>query len=227
MGCRSSGYGGPHAADRMASGYRGMAMCNLRCACGPLLEVPKSGDALSHPRRFDDRPRGCGPEYTALPKCLKRSLDTCCDITLMSVSASVGQLQKRITKNVELSNSAHRNQQWAGSVGYVKSLLTAEPFQDGTSITARVVSVSFFQRANGLNDLAQVRYIKVRRTHDGAEGVSNSWIATLQYAYSEPSKDPRVRQWNPLGFRILEFRPEPETSTDIHQAPPNTTGSPR
>ena len=36
------------------------------------------------------------------------------------------------------------------------------------------------------------------------------WIATLQYAYGEPSKDPRVRRWNPLGFKVVELTAEPE-----------------
>jgi len=91
----------------------------------------------------------------------------------------------------------------------------------------RVVSESFFQRANGVNDLAQVRYVKVRRSLDGIEEAPTHWIATLQYVYGEPSKDPRIRQWNPLGFRILEFRPEPETSADVPTVPATVPGSQR
>ncbi len=36
------------------------------------------------------------------------------------------------------------------------------------------------------------------------------WIATVQYAYTRPSADPRVRRWNPLGFKIVELNAEPE-----------------
>ena len=32
------------------------------------------------------------------------------------------------------------------------------------------------------------------------------WVATIQYAYAEPAKDPKTRRWNPLGFKIVDFR---------------------
>ena len=35
-------------------------------------------------------------------------------------------------------------------------------------------------------------------------------MATLQYAYAAPSKDDRLRAANPLGFKVLEYRKEPE-----------------
>jgi type IV secretion system protein VirB8 len=124
-------------------------------------------------------------------------------------------------------NSAHRNQQWAAAWATSNASSPLNLYKDGTSITVRVVSVSFFQRANGMNDLAQVRYVKIRRTLDGIEESPTHWIATLQYIYGEPSKDPRVRQWNPLGFRILEFRPEPETSADLQTMPATAPGSVR
>ena len=124
-------------------------------------------------------------------------------------------------------NSAHRNQQWAAAWATSNASSPLNLYKDGTSITVRVVSVSFFQRANGVNDLAQVRYVKIRRTLDGIEEGPTHWIATLQYIYGEPSKDPRVRQWNPLGFRILEFRPEPETSADVQTVPATAPGGMR
>jgi type IV secretion system protein VirB8 len=124
-------------------------------------------------------------------------------------------------------NSARRNQQWAAAWATSNASSPLNVYKDGTNITVRVISVSFFQRANGLNDLAQVRYVKIKRTLDGIEESPTHWIATLQYAYGEPSKDPRVRQWNPLGFRILEFRPEPETSADVRSVPANAIGSVR
>ena len=123
-------------------------------------------------------------------------------------------------------NSTRRNQQWAAAWATSNASSPLNIYKDGTSIGVRVVSVSFFERANGINDLAQVRYVKVRRAQDGTEVSSTHWIGTLQYTYSEPSKDPRVRQWNPLGFRILEFRPESETSADVRpsaQVTPRST----
>src|SRR5256885_7952848 len=75
-------------------------------------------------------------------------------------------------------NSAHRNQQWATLWATSNPSSPLNLYKDGTSITVRVISVSFFQRANGLNDLAQVRYVRVRRTLDGVEESPTHWIAT-------------------------------------------------
>ena len=83
-------------------------------------------------------------------------------------------------------------------------------YRDGSSVRAQVSSVSFFTRESGVSDLAQVRYIKARRSAGSPTEQITHWIATVQYGYGEPSKDPRVRLWNPLGFKILDFRTEPE-----------------
>ena len=71
--------------------------------------------------------------------------------------------------------------------------------------------MSFFERASGVEDLAQVRYARSRRTSASANDQVSHWIATIQYVYGDPPKDPSVRRWNPLGFKILQFRSEPET----------------
>jgi type IV secretion system protein VirB8 len=76
-----------------------------------------------------------------------------------------------------------------------------------------VESVSFFKRANGVEDLAQVRYLKAEHPGGGAAEHVTHWIATVQYAYSAPSKDPKTRRWNPLGFKIVELGSEPEVLT--------------
>ncbi|MBS0422542.1 MAG: type IV secretion system protein [Proteobacteria bacterium] len=124
-------------------------------------------------------------------------------------------------------NSPHRNQQWAAAWATSNTSSPLNLYKDGTSVAVRVISETFFQRANGVNDLAQVRYVKIRRSLDGIEEAPTHWIATLQYIYGTPSKDPRIRQWNPLGFRILEFRPEPETSADVQTVPAIVPGSQR
>ncbi|MGH8240593.1 MAG: VirB8/TrbF family protein, partial [Steroidobacteraceae bacterium] len=90
-------------------------------------------------------------------------------------------------------------------------------YKDGTSLQAQVSAVSFFSRASGVADLAQVRYVKARKAPGSAEEQRTYWLATVQYAYGEPSSDPKVRRWNPLGFKILAFRPEPEVLTQQHE----------
>ena len=79
--------------------------------------------------------------------------------------------------------------------------------------------MSFFKRANGVGDLAQVRYVKARRAAGAPTDAVTHWIATLQYAYTDPSKDTRMRAWNPLGFKIVDFRPEPEVLNEAPSGP--------
>ena len=83
-------------------------------------------------------------------------------------------------------------------------------YKDGTTVRAEVSSVSFFKRANGIMNLAQVRYRTVKHPAGGGAGVVTYWIATVEYAYVKPSSDPRARQWNPLGFKIADFETERE-----------------
>jgi type IV secretion system protein VirB8 len=114
-------------------------------------------------------------------------------------------------------NSAARNARWSAlwAVGNPDSPLNR--YKDGTTIRVQVQSVSFFTRANGLKDLAQVRYLKAQRTGEGAEQLFQ-WIATVQYGFGPPSEDPQRRSWNPLGFRVLEFNAEPEVPTPAASA---------
>ena len=49
------------------------------------------------------------------------------------------------------------------------------------------------------------------------------WIATVQFSYASPPRDPRLRRWNPLGFKIVEFGSEPEVFTESQT--PSQTGA--
>lgn len=109
-------------------------------------------------------------------------------------------------------HTIHRNEEWAAfwSPSNPKSPLNL--YKDGTTVHAQVTAVTFFrQRAAGINTLAQVRYIKAKRLPGGTEVLSH-WIATLEYAYVTPSHDPKTRQFNPLGFRVVDCRTEPESA---------------
>ena len=86
--------------------------------------------------------------------------------------------------------------------------------KDGSTVRAQVTSVSFFTRASGVADLAQVRYLKALRQGVGAEETFSHWVATIQFAYADPAKDPKIRRWNPLGFKIVDFKSEPEVEVD-------------
>ena len=111
-------------------------------------------------------------------------------------------------------HAAQRNQAWYAAWNPSNPASPLNRYKDGTTVRAQVSAVSFFQRGNGISDLAQVRYLKGQRTGNGAEEQLTHWIATIQYVYAEPSADPKVRRWNPLGFKIVDFKSEPEVLPD-------------
>lgn len=111
-------------------------------------------------------------------------------------------------------HAAQRNQAWYAAWNRTNPDSPLNVNKDGTTIRAQVVSVSFFERNNGVGDLAQVRYLKARRVSGGADEKVSHWIATIQFAYGDPPTDPKVRRWNPLGFKIVEFKPEAEVLTE-------------
>lgn len=114
-------------------------------------------------------------------------------------------------------HTAARNQAWHQLWTKTNPTSPLNVYKDGSSVRAQVSSVSFFKRANGVSDLAQVRYTKGHRQAGATDEQVTHWIATIQYAYGEPSKDPAMRRWNPLGFKVIDFKPEPEVLTGAAQ----------
>ena len=115
-------------------------------------------------------------------------------------------------------HTAQRNQAWYAAWNPSNPASPLNVNKDGSTVRAQVKSVSFFKRANDVADLAQVRYLKARRVSGGTDEQLTHWIATIQYAFADPSGDPKTRRWNPLGFKIVDFRPEPEVLPDSKPA---------
>jgi type IV secretion system protein VirB8 len=122
-------------------------------------------------------------------------------------------------------HTAQRNQAWYALWNPTNPASPLNQYKDGTNVRAQVVSVSFFKRANGVGDLAQVRYIKAKRAAGSPREDTTHWIAALQYAYADPSGDPKLRAWNPLGFKIVDFKPEPEILNESPAATPALAAS--
>jgi type IV secretion system protein VirB8 len=116
-------------------------------------------------------------------------------------------------------HGAQRNQAWYALWNPNNPASPLNLHKDGSTVRVQVESVSFFQRGTGVNDLAQVRYLKAERQGSGGDERITHWIATMQYAYTAPSKEPGVRRWNPLGFKVVEFTSESEVAP-----PPVTPG---
>jgi type IV secretion system protein VirB8 len=107
-------------------------------------------------------------------------------------------------------HTAQRNQAWYAQWTATNPASPLNVFKDGTSVRVQVASVSFFTRVSGLTDLAQVRYLKATRPAGGGDEKFTHWVATVQYTYTAPAKDPKTRRWNPLGFKVIDFKSEPE-----------------
>ena len=111
-------------------------------------------------------------------------------------------------------HTAKRNQEWYALWHQTNPNSPLNVNRDGSVVRAQVTAVTFFQKASGLTQLAQVRYLKARRSPGGAERITH-WIATLEYAWVTPSSNPKARQWNPLGWRVTDFHTEPESLPDL------------
>jgi type IV secretion system protein VirB8 len=122
-------------------------------------------------------------------------------------------------------HSAPMNQQWAAAWDRGNPESPLNVHKDGSTVSAQVTAITFFTRASGTSDLAQVRYVKSRRMANAVGEQRSYWVATVQYVYGPPSKNPNVRRWNPLGLKIVEFRREaeamsaPEASSVARGAP--------
>jgi type IV secretion system protein VirB8 len=103
-----------------------------------------------------------------------------------------------------------RNNSWVSMWDRSNPLSPLNLYKDGSNIRAQVGAITFFKRGNGGEDLAQIRFTKTRRVGGTGNDQVSHWIATVQYVYGEPSKDPRGRRWNPLGFKIVDYRAEAE-----------------
>jgi type IV secretion system protein VirB8 len=123
-------------------------------------------------------------------------------------------------------HNAARNQVWYSQWDRANPASPLNVYKDGTSVRSQVGAVSFFERASGVQDLAQVRYLKALRAGGSGKEQITHWIATVQYVYGDPSKDPRIRRWNPLGFKVLNFRAEPEVLPNESAAQPDTSATP-
>jgi type IV secretion system protein VirB8 len=122
-------------------------------------------------------------------------------------------------------HTPQRNQLWYAAWAKANPDSPLNLYKDGTTIEARIASLSFFTHGDGVTDLAQVRYVKAKRQTGSAEEQRSHWIATVRYAYAKPSSEPKTRGWNPLGFKILDFRAEPEVSTEGTDTKPTAPAS--
>ncbi|KQW56962.1 virB8 family protein [Variovorax sp. Root411] len=113
---------------------------------------------------------------------------------------------------VASQNSPRLNQEWAVSWAADNPASPLNAYKDGTSIRAQVRSVTFLKLESGKDKLAQVRFARSTRAGGTGEEQTSHWVATIEFAYVAPSTDNKMRSLNPLGFRVVEYRREPEVA---------------
>ena len=124
-------------------------------------------------------------------------------------------------------NTPRLNQAWYAKWVKTNPESPLNRYKDGTTVSAEVISISFFTGVSGVRDLAQVRYAKMVHPEGGSAVERSFWIATIQYAYTKPASDPRTREWNPLGFKVVDFRADPEVLPESGpQAAPSAAAAP-
>ncbi len=135
----------------------------------------------------------------------------------------VAALAETDYETVGAMQGASLNQAWAALWNRQNPESPLNVHADGSQARVQVTSVSFLMPGSGREDLAQVRFLRIAG-HPGTDQ-ARPYVATVQYAWGEPAKDDRLRAANPLGFRVLEYRREPEVvgSADVRSA----AGAPR
>ena len=125
----------------------------------------------------------------------------------------VAALAEADYETVGAFHGAAMNQAWAAAWNRNNPESPLNVHADGSAVRVQVLAVSFLSPRSGREDLAQVRF--ARLSGEAGREREQRYVATLQYAYGTPSKDDRLRAANPLGFKVLEYRREPEVMGSI------------
>lgn len=113
---------------------------------------------------------------------------------------------------VASQNSPGLNREWAAMWATNNPTSPLNVYKDGTTIRTQVRSVTFLKLESGKDKLAQVRFSRFTRAGGTGEEQASHWVSTIEFAYVSPSKDDKMRSLNPLGFRVVEYRREPEVA---------------
>lgn len=128
---------------------------------------------------------------------------------------------------VASQNSPQLNQEWAALWATNNPLSPLNVYKDGTAIRTQVRSVTFLKLGSGKDKLAQVRFTRYTRAGGTGDEQASHWVSTIEFAYVQPSRDDKWRSLNPLGFRVVEYRREPEVAAAGVAATPPIKPEPR
>lgn len=107
--------------------------------------------------------------------------------------------------------TAAMNQAWSAEWARTNPQSPLNRHADGSHVSVAVQSISFLKHNAGSSDVIQVRFTTETERGVGGPADVAQFVATLAAAYGPPSADVRMRALNPLGFKVIEYRREPET----------------
>lgn len=115
-------------------------------------------------------------------------------------------------EQVASMNTAQLNQAWATLWDKASPQSPINVYKDGTTVRVQIRSISFLKLGSG-KEVAQVRFSKFARPGGTGDEQVTHWVSTIDFAYSKPSSDEKLRSLNPLGFKVVEYQREPEVAT--------------
>ena len=108
-------------------------------------------------------------------------------------------------------HTAAMNEAWSRQWARSNADSPLNRYADGSRVTVQIRSIAFLRKEEG-TAVAQVRFRRSILPAPGAQEHTDDWVATLSTTFTRPSDDLKVRTANPLGFKVLEYRREPEVS---------------
>jgi type IV secretion system protein VirB8 len=108
-------------------------------------------------------------------------------------------------------HTAAMNEAWAHLWAKSNPDSPLNRYADGSRVTVQIRSIAFLKRDDS-GDIAQVRFRRSILPTAGAQERVDDWVATIGSTFAPPSEDLKTRTTNPLGFKVLEYRREPEVS---------------
>jgi type IV secretion system protein VirB8 len=108
-------------------------------------------------------------------------------------------------------HTAAMNENWAHLWARSNPESPLNRYADGSRVTVQIRSIAILKR-EAAGDVAQVRFRREVQPSPGAQERVDDWVATLSTTFAPSSLDLRTRTANPLGFKVLEYRREPEVT---------------
>lgn len=124
-------------------------------------------------------------------------------------------------RTVGAMNSSKLNMEWSAAWDRANTESPLNRYKDGTTVSVTIKGINFLPLADGSKDIAMVRFSTGTRQGGTSTEHIQHWASTVRFTYVEPSHDEESRALNPIGFRVIEHRREPE----LPQEEPLKTGS--